>query len=154
MSRPRFRAWRFYLPRLGVIVRTPESLKPLDASEAGLRLSAGGGIEMVEEEDSVRQAIQLLLASVPGERVMRQEYGCDLHRLVFSPNDDTTAGLAKHYVERALARWEPRIQILRLDALRVEEDPGRLDIHLEYRVRASQRTERLAFPFSLRGERI
>jgi phage baseplate assembly protein W len=109
---------------------------------------------MVEEEDSVRQAIHLLLATVPGERVMRQEYGCDLHRLVFSPNDDTTAGLAKHYEERALARWEPRIQILRLDALRVEEDSGRLDIHLEYRVRATQRTERLTFPLSLSGERI
>ena len=109
---------------------------------------------MVEEEESVKQAINLLLSTVPGERVMRQEYGCDLQRLVFSPNDDTTAGLAKHYVERALARWEPRIQILRLDALRVEEDPGRLDIHLEYKVRATQQTGRLIFPLSLSGERI
>jgi len=148
MSPPRFRAWRFHLPRLDVDPRTSESLK------AGLSLSAGGGIEMVEEEDSVKQAIHLLLSTAPGERVMRQEYGCDLQRLVFSPNDDTTAGLAKHYVERALARWEPRIQVLRLDALRVEEDPGRLDIHLEYKVRATQQTGRLTFPLSLSGERI
>ncbi|HTU01328.1 MAG TPA: GPW/gp25 family protein, partial [Candidatus Sulfotelmatobacter sp.] len=103
---------------------------------------------------SVRQAILLLLATRPGERVMRPDYGCDLHRLVFSPNDDTTAGLARHYVQRALERWEPRILILHLDASRVEEEPGRLDVRLEYRVKATQRTEELAFPFSLSGERI
>jgi uncharacterized protein len=109
---------------------------------------------MVEEEDSVRQSILLLLATRRGERVMRPDYGCDLHRLVFSPNDDTTAGLATHYVERALARWEPRIQIVRLDASRAEGDPGRLDIHLQYRVRATLRVEQLTFPVNLGGERV
>lgn len=107
---------------------------------------------MVEEEESVRQAILLLLATRPGERVMRPEYGCDLHRLVFSPNDDTTAGLATHYVQRALARWEPRIQILRLDTTRPEGDPGRLDIQLQYRVKSTLRVEQLTFPLNLAGE--
>jgi len=151
MSRPRFRAWRFHLPRLSIGDGAPESL---ESPEAGLGLSPGGSIEMVEEEESVRQSILLLLATVPGERVMRPEYGCDLYRLVFSPNDDTTAGLAQHYVERALRRWEPRIEILQLDALRNEADPGRLDIHLEYRVRATRRTEQMVVPLSLTGERI
>jgi uncharacterized protein len=150
MSRPRFRAWRFHFPRLG----DDEESLPYDVSEPGLAISAGGGIEMVEEEESVRQAILLLLATVPGERVMRPDYGCDLHRLVFSPNDETTAGLATHYVQRALARWEPRVQVLRLDTARVEGDPGRLDIHLQYRVRSTLRIEELAFPVNLAGERI
>jgi phage baseplate assembly protein W len=154
MSKPRFRAWRFHLPRLSARADVPERLQSYDASEGGFAISAGGGIAMVEEEESVRQAILLLLATVPGERVMRPEYGCDVHRLVFSPNDDTTAGLATHYVERAVARWEPRVQVLRLDAARVEDDPGRLDLHLEYRVRATQRVERLTFPLNLSGERL
>jgi len=109
---------------------------------------------MVEDEESVRQAILLLLATRPGERVMRPDYGCELHRLMFSPNDDTTAGLATHYVQRALARWEPRIQVLHLDTSRVQEEPGRLDIQLEYRVRATQRSGRLNFPLELSGESI
>jgi phage baseplate assembly protein W len=154
MSKPRFRAWRFRLPRLSANRTVPERLESYDASEAGLSISADGGIEMIEDEDSVRQAILLLLATVPGERVMRPEYGCDLHRLVFSPNDDTTAGLATRYVQRALARWEPRVQVVRLDSSRVEEDRSRLDLHLEYRVRATRRVERLTFPFSLSGERL
>jgi hypothetical protein len=138
MARPRYRAWRFVHP-------------DLDAGEerAGLQLSNRGGIDMVDEHLSVRQAILLLLTTRPGERVMRPEYGCHLHRLAFSPNDDTSAGLAMHYVRQALDRWEPRIEILRLDAGRSAEAPERMDVLLEYRLRATRRTDRLLFPLYL-----
>jgi phage baseplate assembly protein W len=123
----------------------------LDAPEpvAGLQIAPQGNIEMVADGDSVRQAILLLLSTVPGERVMRSEYGCELYRLVFSPNDDTTAGLAIHYVRRALERWEPRIEILELDAERNGARPELLDIFLAYRVRASQRAEELTLTLNL-----
>jgi phage baseplate assembly protein W len=142
MSKQPYRAWRFLHP-------------DLDAGEefAGLAIAATGGIEMVAERASVRQAILLLLSTVPGERVMRPDYGCDLHRLIFSPNDNTTAGLAIHYVRQALDRWEPRIQILHLDADPNQLDPGRLDISLEYRLRATQQTGELAFSINLAGGR-
>jgi phage baseplate assembly protein W len=107
---------------------------------------------MVEEQDSVRQAILMLLSTAPGERVMRPDYGCDLQRLVFSPNDDTTAGLAIHYVRLALERWEPRIEILQLDANQNAERPELLDISIEYRVRTTQRAERLGLSLNLAGE--
>ncbi len=140
MSAPRFRAWRFLRP--GV-----------DAADefAGISLTARGLVEMVQEADSVRQAIFLLLSTVPGERVMRPDYGCDLHRLVFSPNDDTTAGLAIHYVRRALDRWEPRIVVLRLDAGPNIDRPELLDILLEYRVRATQQVEQTTLALNLAG---
>ena len=143
MTGPRYRAWRFLHP-------------DADAKEGepGLRINARGGIAMVEEQESVRQAIFLLLSTVPGERVMRPDYGCHLHRLVFAPNDDTTAGLAIHYVRRAIERWEPRVEIMRLDATRTAEEPNRLDLLLEYRVRASQRVELLTYSVSLMGEKI
>ena len=54
---------------------------------------------------------------------MRPTYGCYLRRLLFAPNDDTTAGLAIHYVRSAIERWEPRIDILALDATRHPERP-------------------------------
>ena len=139
MSPPRYRAWRFLHPDLDFGV------------ESGLRLAATGGVDMVEEHAAVRQAVLLLLSTRPGERVMRPDYGCDLYRLVFAPNDDTTAGLAIHYVRRALERWEPRIQILHLDAGRHPEDAERLSISLEYRVRSTQRAERLAYSLQLAG---
>jgi len=149
----RFRAWKFDLSSSEEGEKRRTTLLD-EASEAGLSLSSSGGVAMVAEEESVKQAILLLLATRPGERVMRPEYGSNLHRLLFSPNDDTTAGLARHYVQRALEQWEPRIRILSLDATRVDADPGRLNISLQYRVRATQRTEQLTFPVDLSGEAL
>jgi phage baseplate assembly protein W len=136
MSRPhhaRHRAWLFAeptVPRAG----------------SGLAVSPRGGAAMIEGEASIRQAILLLLATRPGERVMRPDYGCGIHRLAFMPGDGTTAGLAIHYVRRALERWEPRVDVLDIDAEAID---GRLEIHLHYRVRATLRTDRLVVPLSL-----
>ena len=133
-----YEAWRFLHPDFDTAEGGP-----------GLRVSPRGGVEMVSGEAAVRQSILILLTTRPGERIMRPRYGCDLDRLVFSPNDATTAGLAIHYVRQALLRWEPRIDILRLDAGPSETDPGRLDIVLEYRVRALSRTDRLVYTLDL-----
>ena len=138
MSHVRHRAWLFNdpgAPRVG----------------SGLAVSPRGGAAMVDGEASIRQAILLLLSTRPGERVMRPEYGCGIHRLTFMPADGTTSGLAIHYVRRALERWEPRIDVLAVDAL--VGDDGRLEIHLHYRVRATLRTDRLVVPLTLGGGR-
>ena len=132
MSAPRYRAWRF------------------EAGE-GLLLSSGR-IEMVQGDASVRQAIFLLLSTTPGERVMRPEYGCDLGKVLFQPNDDSTAGLAIHFVKQAIRRWEPRVDVVRLDAVPNPDRAEQLDIMLEYRVRSTLHTEQLTFPLSLSGE--
>jgi phage baseplate assembly protein W len=139
MMGPRDRAWRFVHPDL-------ESGYP-----SGLNLSPSGGVAMVEGDDSVRQALLLLLSTRPGERVMRPDYGCDLHRLVFAPNDDTTAGLAIHYVQQALDRWEPRVEVVDIDAGRNPINSELLEIRLVYRVRASQRQAELSISLSLAG---
>jgi len=139
--RPQYRAFRFLYPGLDV-----------PSAAAGLRFNARGSLDMVDGEASVRQAILLLLSTRPGERVMRPHYGCDLHRLLFQPNDETTAGLAVHYVRQALDRWEPRIDVLRLDAGPDPVAPQRLMIILEYRVRATQQSDQMTFAIDLMGD--
>jgi uncharacterized protein len=136
-----YRGWQFLHPDLSAHEGAP-----------GLNITPTGRIAMVEEEASVRQAILLLLSISPGERVMRPAYGCELRKLIFSPNDDTSAGLAIHYVRQALERWERRIEIVQLDAARSNEDPARLNVYLEYRVRATQTLQDLSFSLSLAGE--
>jgi len=143
MTVPLYRAWRFLHPDFD-----------LGGGAPGLQVSRTGGIEMVAEHASVRQAILLLLTTSPGERLMRPDYGCDLQRLVFSPNDATTHGLAIHYVRQALQRWEPRIDILRLDANCSEGDPGRMDILLEYRMRRTLHRDTLVVPVNLTREDV
>jgi phage baseplate assembly protein W len=143
--RPRTRSWRFVVPRLDA-----------PGEPVGFVIDPAGAIDTVADDEAIRQSLLMLISTRPGERVMRPEYGCDLHRLVFSPNDDTTAGLAIHFVRQAVERWEPRVEILRVDANRATEivrgdashaaddvqnddrDVGtNLAILLEYRVRAT-----------------
>jgi Bacteriophage baseplate protein W len=125
----------------------------------GLEVKPSGGVLMIEGDRVVRQAIMMLLSTTPGERVMRPDYGCPLNRLVFEPNDATTAGLAIHYVRQALIRWEPRIEILRLDAgSQRDGSPAAFDDHgnflhvrLDYRIRASRRLDQIAMTVDLMG---
>jgi phage baseplate assembly protein W len=126
----------------------------LDASGAGTGIvtTPAGRLAWVEGEHTVRQALIMLLSTRPGERVLRPEYGCDLHRLVFDPNDETTAGIAIFHVRRAIERWEPRVEILELDAGPDPTEPGRLEIVLAYRVRFLAEPQRLHWLMSLSGE--
>lgn len=123
----------------------------LPAAELGLRLSPQRQLSVVEDEAAVRQALLLLLTTRPGERVMRPDYGCHLHALAFAPNDDTTAGLAIHYAQQAIERWEPRVRITHIDALRTAADDSRLDVIVEYLVLAFNRVDRLVVPVPLSG---
>lgn len=115
----------------------------------GLTLAATGTLATVDGDQCVRQGLMLLLSTAPGERLMRPDYGCHLRRLVFAPNDPTTAGLAIHYVRQAVQRWEPRVDIVDLDAGPDPDDAARLVIRLTYRVRASLTVASLEFPVDL-----
>ena len=126
----------------------------------GIVLTPAGHVAMVSGDAAIRQAIILLLTTLPGERVMRPDYGCPLNRLMFLPNDATTAGLAIHYVRQALVRFEPRIDIVALDASaappgddprQAADDGARLVVSLVYRVRATNRAAQLDFEIGLDG---
>jgi len=107
---------------------------------------------MVEETASVRQSILLLLSTIPGERVMRPDYGCELPPTDFLAERRTTAGFAIHYTRQALERWEPRIEITYLDASRNPDSPGQLDIELEYRCGACSVRIKLHFQLAFTGD--
>lgn len=126
----------------------------LDVSDrhGGLQFSPDGRVDTVAGRDSIRQAVLLLLSTRPGERVMRPEYGCPLHRLMFAKNNATTAGLAIHYVRRAIERWEPRVEIMTLDAHQHSQRPEVLEIFLSYRVRSTQNRDQLTFSLNLTAE--
>ena len=122
-----------------------------DSSESklGFQLSPSGNLKMVDEDASVRQAVLLLLSTAKGERVMRHDYGCDLDKLAFMPTDETTLGVAIHLIRQALTKWEPRIDILRLDADFNKSEPARMDLILEYRVRRTASKTNLLIPFNM-----
>ncbi len=110
-------------------------------------------IGMTAYEEDIRQAIQIILGTAKGERVMRPDFGAGLHSLVFEPISTSTMALVRHRVEEALIQWEPRIDSVQV---KVTAGPpiGRLDIDIRYRVRATNTFYNLVYPFYLmEGER-
>lgn len=112
-----------------------------------VRLDARGRIALVHREHDVEEAIRVILLTPVGQRVMRPEFGCRIHDLVFAPNSAGTAGLASHYVQHALAMWEPRINVEEVTANVDPEDPARLLIEIRYQVRATYERRALVYPF-------
>jgi phage baseplate assembly protein W len=110
-----------------------------------------GSLRLTRGAAAVRQALLILLTTTPGERVMRPDYGCELQRLVFLPNDATTAGLAMHYVTQAVERWEPRVELLNVEAQPDPNAPETLEITLRYRVRNTLETDALTVAYDLQG---
>ena len=80
---------------------------------------------------------------------MRPNFGCDIHNLIFAPNNATTWGLAAHYVEEALGWWEPRIEVTEVDPRPDPQDTSRLLIDIKYRVKATNDARNLVYPFYL-----
>lgn len=110
-------------------------------------LDRSGGIAMSELDASIRDSIFVILGTAPGERVMRPHFGCDIHELVYAPNNLNTASLAAHFCVESLSKWEPRIDEIEAEAAPSLEHPNRLDIHIRYRVRSSNSPRNLVYPF-------
>ncbi len=113
------------------------------------RIDAQGGIALTSERSELDQAIQIILATSPGQRVMRTAFGCRLQELVFAPNNSLTAAQARRYVEEALGMWEPRINVIQINAHPDLEDTSRLIIEIEYEVKATHDRRSLVYPFYL-----
>lgn len=108
-----------------------------------------GDLRLVDEDAGVQQAIWIILSTAPGERLMHPEFGCAIHQLVFAPNNASTAGLARFYVQEALARWEPRIIVGEVEVQADPAQPELLLISVTYEVRTTDSRFNLVYPFHL-----
>jgi phage baseplate assembly protein W len=110
------------------------------------RVSARGGLALARGDQELTEAIRIILGTALGQRVMRPEFGCRIHELLFAPIDTNIAGLMISYVEEALGRWEPRIDVLNVDVDMFSEE-GQIDIRIRYRVRSTHDERALVYPF-------
>jgi phage baseplate assembly protein W len=115
-----------------------------------VEVDRAGGISMAELDESIRQSMLIILGTAPGERVMRPNFGCSIHDLVYAPNNTNTATLASHYCIEALTKWEPRIEEVEASAEPSRDEHNRLDINIRYKVRATNNSRNLVYPFYVR----
>lgn len=100
-------------------------------------------------EEGIRQSIWMILRTSPGERVMRPDFGCGIHDLVFGVNNAATANAVAEAVRQALAIWEPRIDVLDVYAVPDQSHPNLLRIEINYQVRSTNSRFNLVYPFYL-----
>ena len=98
--------------------------------------------------EKVRESIWIVLDTEPGERIMRPTFGCGLRRYLGEPNTVAVRALIRHDVERALAAWEPRVQVTSID-VRPGVDPALVEIAIAYVHVRTSRPDNLVYPFSL-----
>ena len=109
-----------------------------------------GLVRSVAYEDDIRQSILIVLETSPGERLMRPNFGCGIHDLVFAVVDSTALQRVRSTVEEALRRCEARIDVLAVNVDDAAGIDGRLLVEIEYRVRKTNQLGNLVFPFYLR----
>jgi phage baseplate assembly protein W len=105
-------------------------------------------IAVSSDEQNIRESLWIILATAPGERVMRPDFGCGLHDLVFSVADAATLGRVRKEVWDALVLWEPRIDVTDVD-VETKSRGEVLLINIHYRVRTTNNFFNLVYPFYL-----
>lgn len=103
--------------------------------------TANGGLALSEYERNIQESITVILGTKPGERQMLPDFGCRIHELMFSPNTRATATLVAHHVEDALARFEPRIEVDKVDSW--PDEAGVLRVMVHYRIKSTQELQEL-----------
>ena len=119
------------------------SFPPRVGSDGRLAWSAG--------EENVRESIRLILLTNPGERLMRETFGCGVRQFLFEPNTVTTRELLRQRIVQAIGRWEPRV---RLQEVTVEADPNNsrvAAVTIYFRLVATQALERLDMTLQFEG---
>src|ERR1700761_5700400 len=94
-------------------------------------VNLNGGVSSSQLEENVRQCIFIILGTAPGERLHRPQFGCQIHDLMFAPNNAVTSARAEIYCEEAIIKFEPRVSKVSCRALANPDEPNRLDIRVE-----------------------
>jgi len=112
-----------------------------------LQVTPKGAMAPARYEQRIEESIYLILSTARGERVMLPDFGCGIHDLVFAPNNAATIAMVVDEVRRALVAYEPRIDVLTVDAETAPEQPNVLLIRIDYRIRANNALGNLVYPF-------
>ncbi len=102
---------------------------------------------LVSQDRDIRQSLEILMLTSPGERVMHPEFGCGLKSMVFEVIDTSAVTAIKDIIDRAVLFFEPRITLERVDVDTDRQYDGRLDIRLEYTVKTTNSRHNMVFPF-------
>lgn len=111
-------------------------------------------VEMIRDEFNVHNSLEVLLATLPGERIMQPLYGCSLQDFMFEP---LTTGLVTRMTDRiesAIISFEPRVKVLRIEIEDLVVEQGKVNIHVHYEIKSTNSRYNLVYPFYIEEGRV
>src|SRR5512144_2757448 len=94
-------------------------------------------------EDHVRDMIEEVLFTTPGERVNRPTFGCGLLQLVFAPNSNELAAATQYIVQGSLQQWLG--DVIQVNSVTIENQDSTLRVNVNYTLRRTQQTQSAQF---------
>jgi phage baseplate assembly protein W len=95
-----------------------------------------GRTAITNDSKHIRDLIEQILFTAPGERVNRPTFGCDIPHLIFSPNSDAQAAATQVLVQSSLQQWMG--DLIEVEAVDVQNDDSTLSVLIQYTVRRTQ----------------
>ena len=105
------------------------------------------GLVTVSSEQDIHESLLILLSTTPGERVMQPLYGCGLKAHVFDTLNESSVAVIRDTVEKAILFFEPRVIVERIEVSDEDYREGIVQIHVYYRIRATNNRYNLVYPF-------
>jgi uncharacterized protein len=109
----------------------------------------GADVATVSDAEDIHQSLQILFATSLGERVMQDDYGCDLGRFLFEEIDRSLINSLTGLVSDAILFHEPRIALNNLQISDGEAVAGLLLIQIDYTIRTTNSRYNMVYPFYL-----
>ena len=102
--------------------------------------------ELSQFEQDVRESLNILISTLVGERVMRPDFGTNVHNLIFENLDTNTGTLIADELKKAILLHEPRIFVDKITPSQ-EELNGTLEMLIEYTIIATNTRYNIVYPF-------
>lgn len=103
------------------------------------RVDGRGRVAAASEADHIRQMIEQVLFTTPGERVNRPDFGSGIEQLLFAPNNDELAAATQFLIKGSLEQWLG--EVIEVEAVEVDNQEAMLQILVQYRIRRTQQRQ-------------
>lgn len=122
-----------------------------DESQGGLttdiaypfRIDSTGRTASSNAQRHIRDLIEQVLFTIPGERVNRPDFGCGIMQLIFAPNSSELASATQFLVQGQLQQWLG--ELIQVEAVKVESLDSALNVTVQYRIRRTQELQLAQF---------
>jgi phage baseplate assembly protein W len=107
------------------------------------RIDNRGRTASTNYEDHIRDMVEEVLFTSPGERVNRPTFGCGLLQLVFAPNSTELAAATQYIVQGSLQQWLG--DLIQVNSVTIESQDSTLRVNVVYTLRRTQQQQTAQF---------